>query len=46
MNPLLRLVLMLIAGLPQHFASAVPGMLIMIGIVVFVLGALGLKGAA
>jgi hypothetical protein len=37
MNPLLRLVLMLIAGLP---------MLIMIGIVVFVLGALGLKGAA
>lgn len=37
MNPLLRLVLMLIAGLP---------MLIIIGIAVFVLGALGLKGAA
>lgn len=36
MNPLLRVVLMLIAGLP---------MLIIIGIVVFVLGAIGARWA-
>lgn len=37
MNPLLRVVLMLIAGLP---------LLVVIGIAVFVAGALSLKGAS